>query len=444
MRFRFQPRPLFLFSILALAVLLLIAGLGLAQQPSWTAQASAPQAEMAQTPSNAACLSCHMVEGQTMQFPNGDLVPVVVSPEIFGQSVHVTLSCVTCHTNISGYPHPPNLAQSSRDYTLLYKDTCNQCHPSQASEAMDSAHARVMAAGNLNAPTCADCHDPHQQPPIQKDEAGRLLPAEHAFSAEVCAQCHSTIYEEYTQSVHGTGVLVDKNPDVPSCVDCHGVHNIAGPGGGEAFRLTSPRICADCHTNEDIMGKYGLSTQVLDTYIADFHGTTVTLFERIDPDQPNNMPVCFDCHGVHDIRRSDDPEKGLQIKENLLVTCQRCHPDATANFPDAWLSHYMPSRERFPVVYYVDLFYQLFIPTVLGGMGLFVVSDIYRRWVVDRRKKKPEVDAAPPAETPPDEPPPPVVMAAFEAPPGNGAATPDSDVVDEAPADVAGSQDKEN
>ena len=30
----------------------------------------------------------------------------------------------------------------------------------------------------------------------------------------------------------------------------------------------------------------------------------------------------------------DDPETGIALKENMLVKCQRCHPDATANFPD--------------------------------------------------------------------------------------------------------------
>ena len=88
------------------------------------------------------------------------------------------------------------------------------------------------------------------------------------------------------------------------------------------------------------------STQVLDTYVADFHGTTVTLFEKQSPDAETNKPVCFDCHGVHDIRRTDDPEKGLQMRENLLARCQVCHPDATSNFPDAWLSHYIPPPRR--------------------------------------------------------------------------------------------------
>jgi hypothetical protein len=135
------------------------------------------------------------------------------------------------------------------------------------------------------------------------------------------------------------------------------------------------------------MDKYGLSTNVLSSYIADFHGTTVTLFEKVEPDQLTNKPVCYDCHGIHDIRASDDPEKGLQIKENVLVACQRCHPDATANFPDSWLSHYIPSRDKAPLVYYVNLVYQILIPLVLGAMGVFVLSDIYRK--IRTRGRKP-------------------------------------------------------
>lgn len=380
--------------VLTLVLVGIMIGLSYQIQP---AEAKALEAPSAQLPDNAACLSCHQAEGQTKQFPNGDIVSVQVLPRVFGSSAHATISCQVCHTNISGYPHPENSAQSKRDYTLQYQNTCNQCHPTQASETKDSAHTRLLEVGNTNAPICADCHNPHDQPKIEKDAQGMLTAAEHAASAEVCASCHNSIYEEYVDSVHGTGVFLDKNSDVPSCIDCHGVHNISGPGGGPAFRLTSPQICADCHTNEAIMGKYGLSTQVLQTYIADFHGTTVTLFEKTDPDQLVNMPVCYDCHGVHDIRRSDDPEKGLQVKENLLVACQSCHPDATANFPDSWLSHYIPSPDKYPLVYYVGLFYNILIPTVLGGMAIFIASDVYRRVVIDRRKKTPATTTEPPA-----------------------------------------------
>ncbi len=124
------------------------------------------------------------------------------------------------------------------------------------------------------------------------------------------------------------------------------------------------------------MDKYGISTNVLNTYVADFHGTTVTLFEKQSPDAPTNKPVCYDCHGIHDISRVDDPQTGIEMQQNLLVRCKVCHPDATSNFPSAWMSHYIPSPQHYSLVYYVNLFYKFFIPLVLGGMVALVGLDV--------------------------------------------------------------------
>ncbi|HEX7976611.1 MAG TPA: cytochrome c3 family protein, partial [Anaerolineales bacterium] len=189
------------------------------------------------------------------------------------------------------------------------------------------------------------------------------------------AKCHYAIYQKYSTSVHGSALLGQGNPDVPTCIDCHGVHNIGNPSTA-AFRLKSPELCAKCHTDPKIMDKYGISTQVLNTYVADFHGTTVTLFQKESADQQTNKPVCFDCHGVHDIKRVDDPQNGLQVKENLLARCKVCHPGASPNFPTAWLSHYIPSPQRYPLVYTVNTFYKFFIPGVLGGMAVLVILDM--------------------------------------------------------------------
>jgi hypothetical protein len=136
------------------------------------------------------------------------------------------------------------------------------------------------------------------------------------------------------------------------------------------------------------MAKYGLSTDVLNTYVADFHGTTVAIFELQSPDAEVNKPVCFDCHGIHDISRTDDPSSGLQMQANLLARCQICHPDASSNFPAAWMSHYIPSPQHYPLVYYVNLFYKYFIPLTLGGMALLVVMDAGRMLVNRSRKKR--------------------------------------------------------
>lgn len=247
---------------------------------------------------------------------------------------------------------------------------------------------KSLAAGNKNAAVCADCHNPHTQQKLT-DDLGKLLPAARLHIPETCAKCHSAIYDTYKESVHGKA-LTDGNPDVPTCIDCHGVHNIQDPTTA-TFRNSTPYLCAKCHTDDALMYKYGLSTQVLNTYVADFHGTTVVLFDKTFPDQPTNKPVCTDCHGFHDVARSDDPEKGLGVRENLLARCQQCHPDATANFPDSWLSHYIPSPEKYPMVYYINLFYKFFIPAVLGPMLILVVMDFSRLMINRFRKPKPVV-----------------------------------------------------
>lgn len=357
--------------------LILVTGVFLVASNAIPAAAAPLPVTEAQRPDNSACLACHGQVGQSWKLPSGEVLGISQEAKLFNASVHKNFSCNTCHTNISGYPHPKNSAQTIKEYRLQYKDTCNNCHPALAMELNDSAHTKLRQSGNQDTPYCFDCHNAHQQVSVKKDENGKPSYEEKATIAKTCAKCHNGIYEQYIKSVHGAGVQA-KNPDVPACDDCHGIHTVSDARAVE-FRLKSPALCATCHTDEKIMSKYGISTQVLNTFVSDFHGTTVTLFEKQSPDQQTNKPVCYDCHGVHDIAKSDDPNKGLQIKQNILVACQKCHPDASLNFPDSWLSHYIPSPDKYPLVYYIRLFYLILIPVVLGGMALIIATDIYRR-----------------------------------------------------------------
>ncbi len=386
-----NKRSLILLAVLALAVLAV--GLVLPGGDRAAVQAAPAPAPalnpVPQQPDNTLCLACHSRPGEVHEFPNGDTVSISVDEQAYIQGVHNKLACQTCHTNITEYPHPENTAQSAREYTLQYTDSCNTCHADQVEAVKDSAHARLAAEGNPNTPICADCHEPHATAPIQKDANGDPAPQENANIANACAKCHSTIVEQYKESVHGQGVFGEFNPDVPSCNDCHGIHNISQARTVE-FRLNSPELCSNCHTRPEIMDKYGISTDVMDTYVSDFHGTTVMLFEPAAPNQDTNKPVCYDCHGVHNIASVDDPARGLEIKQNMLVTCQKCHPDASENFPTSWMSHYIATPERFPLVYYVQLFYKFFVPVVIGGMMVFVVSDILYKAGLTGRKPKSE------------------------------------------------------
>jgi predicted CXXCH cytochrome family protein len=303
--------------------------------------------------------------------PSGESLSLYIDQSHFAASVHgqKNIACAQCHSNISGFPHPAVNFADRREVTLQLNQLCKQCHADNYARAQDSVHAQALASGNRNAAVCTDCHTAHEVTP--PDQPRTRIP-------QTCAQCHSAIYQVYAESVHGAALTNDSNTDVPTCIDCHGVHNITDPTTA-AFRLKSPQLCAKCHTDQQLMSKYHISTNVLNTYVADFHGTTVELFAKQSPDAATNKPVCYDCHGVHDIKKIDDPNATV-YKQNLLKTCQQCHPDATAaSYTGAWMSHYIPSPDKYPLVYYINLFYWILIPVTLAGLLLFIALDVYRR-----------------------------------------------------------------
>ncbi len=318
------------------------------------------------------CLACHSQPNLELSFDNGDTVSVTINENAFHNSVHgvdnenAPLECANCHEGVK-FPHEPLAASTARDYSLEMVAVCGNCHEEKVQANVEDVHAQALADGTLEAAVCTDCHGAHDTP-VPNVPRDRI--------SHTCEKCHSTIFADYAESVHGDALLTESNPDVPTCIDCHGVHNIGDPTTA-LFRVRSPELCAGCHADENLMSQYEISTEVFDTYVADFHGTTVELFEHDDPNVETNKAVCYDCHGVHNIKKPDDPEAG--IKANLLETCQQCHPDATENFPASWTSHFRPSLQHNPLVYLVNLFYQIVIPATLGFFGLLVASDIYRR-----------------------------------------------------------------
>ena len=362
-------------------------------------QVSSNQSSVSPIVSNEICLGCHGDPGLSMTLSNGDVLGLYVNPDQYSHSIHGKegYACVQCHTDLGEYPHPTFSATDLRDVTLQLSNICIRCHSGEYNLTMDSVHATAQAIGMREAAVCTDCHGSHDVRQWTDTESHVLLPDAQLEIPVTCSKCHFEIYQKYEGSVHGAALTEESNTDVPTCIDCHGVHNIENPTTN-AFRVNSPEICAQCHTDPVLMDKYGISTDVLNSYVADFHGTTVTLFEQQSPDAPTNKPVCYDCHGVHDISWVTDPESGIEMQENLLVRCQECHPDATSNFPSAWMSHYIPSAENYALVYYVNLFYKFFIPLVLGGMLALVGLDVgHTVYVKTRRGKHP-------SELPPVEP----------------------------------------
>ena len=90
-----------------------------------------------------------------------------------------------------------------------------------------------------------------------------------------------------------------------------------------------------------------------------------------------SIATCVDCHGVHDITMTSGPGTNL-VKARLVKRCQKCHPGAGEEFPDAWLSHYEPSLSNAPLVFVINLMYAIFIPFMLIGLILQILLHIWR------------------------------------------------------------------
>ena len=309
-----------------------------------------------------------------MALPSGEVLSLYISPQVLENSVHsqTGIECQACHTEIKTYPHPEIAFQNARELARSYYLACQKCHPANYEKTLDSMHAQVADQGNLAAPVCTDCHGAHLvRPPDQP----------RAHISETCSQCHLEIYEQYEQSVHGAALIEDDNPDVPVCTDCHGVHNIQDPRT-EQFRIQTPDLCAKCHANADLMAKYDLSADVYNLYQLSWHGIDVSVYKAKWPTIWHDSAVCTDCHGIHNILSTQNPQSKVN-PANLLVTCQKCHPNAGPNWTGAWTGHNEISQKKTPLLYYVEQFYASFTSGVLWISIVYVLLQIIRS-TVDR------------------------------------------------------------
>lgn len=324
------------------------------------------------TGDNSFCLTCHADNEQTKSLADGTEIHLGVNVDALANSVHGIssesgeLGCVDCHGD-DAFPHDDPYPETGRAYTVKQSLACTGCHIEQTENLADDVHYTAIADGNLHSASCVDCHGSHDvQPPAEPI----------SLISETCGDCHTTTFSEYRDSVHGVA-LFEGDENVPTCTTCHGVHGITHPTTA-LFRNRSPELCATCHADEDLMKEYDISTNVFDSYLDDFHGTTVSLFDQSDPNVPSDKAVCYDCHGVHDITKADDTKSHV-VRENLLATCRECHPDASSDFPDSWVGHFEPTLESHPLLFLVNLFYDILIPLVVGAFLVLIVVDLIGR-----------------------------------------------------------------
>jgi cytochrome b subunit of formate dehydrogenase len=288
-------------------------------------------------------------------------------------------TCASCH----GSHHVLAVADSTspvneRNIPLL----CGGCHakeppvtadyvrlPVVVPGYMESVHGRGWQEGK-HAAICTSCHGSH-------DSRLAADPNSHINRrnvARTCGQCHEQISAEYQNSIHGSAVALGVE-DAPTCNDCHSEHLIRGPhnlNGQVSAEHRAKELCGTCHTDPEILSKYGIAGGVVESYLDSYHGWAVSRGASL-------VATCTDCHNVHEIRSTLDPASTVN-DANVAGTCSRCHPGATERFAQSY-THAGALEARGPHGW-VRYIYLWLIAVVLGGMAIH--NAVIARWEMRR------------------------------------------------------------
>jgi len=159
----------------------------------------------------------------------------------------VAATCAGCHGNHRILPASDPRSSVHRDNI---PNTCGQCHVGVAETYAKSIHGEKLAAGDLRAPVCTDCHAAHAI-------ARTNTPAFMLDIVNECGTCHSqspgtkrktSFYDTYRQSYHGQVTRLGVTR-AARCSDCHGAHDIRRIADPESRLNGVHRIetCRRCH-----------------------------------------------------------------------------------------------------------------------------------------------------------------------------------------------------
>ena len=273
--------------------------------------AAAPQGN--QTPeTNDTCLACH--SDKTLATKRaGRNVSLFVDGKKFSSSIHGSLSCTACHADLEGKDLPHD--------TPLAKVNCGTCHTEEGQQHARSLHGKAVARGDALAPRCVDCHGNHDILPV-KDPRSAVAPLKVPF---VCGRCHREgtpvqlnrqidqhdILENYSESIHGEGLLKKGLVVAANCASCHTPHSIlphTDPNSSIARRNIAA-TCTKCHAQIEAVHRKTIKGE---------------LWEK----EAHVLPACVDCHQPHKVR------KVFYTQGMADSDCLRCHSDANLKASD--------------------------------------------------------------------------------------------------------------
>ncbi|HCV41878.1 MAG TPA: hypothetical protein DGH68_00215 [Bacteroidetes bacterium] len=116
--------------------------------------------------------------------------------------------------------------------------------------------------------------------------------------------------------------------------------------------------------------KFGLASDRFQSFADSYHG----LAGEAGSVQVAN---CASCHGVHDIKPSNDSTSRIHPK-NLVRTCGTCHPGANENFTKGSV-HVIATSGQDELLYVVATGYIVLIVITIGGMFFHNLLDFIKK-----------------------------------------------------------------
>jgi formate dehydrogenase gamma subunit len=195
---------------------------------------------------------------------------------------------------------------------------CARCHRALVQEYEASVHGYALARGNERAPSCVSCHGVHDIRRSEDPESGTT----HAHVAETCNECHSS-----------GGLLTDEYLKLPSPSEqfARSVHGEAGAAGD-----MEAATCTDCHGVHDLRGHNDPGSMINRLNVSETCGAChEAITEEYDRSihgralaaGVGDSPTCTDCHGEHLILHPEDPDAGTHANHQAADLCGDCHND---------------------------------------------------------------------------------------------------------------------
>jgi predicted CXXCH cytochrome family protein len=340
---------------------------------------------------NEDCMMCHEDQGLTGMM-NGKEVSMYINMKLLKNSAHNSLSCISCHKDLTGseFPHLDNLKSVK----------CGTCHIGYDDQIKNDIHKKLNVNLGNKKPDCKTCHGTHEIKKVagvknkSKEYCGRchsrdilnglyhskgetdtnckLCHKDKDYDSELkksihknlacsnchgyvfknlethdkkdasiptadCYLCHNKIADEHRESIHGISLEQGINESA-HCWDCHGSHNIykVKSDSSQVYFMNLVKTCGKCHDDPTFSERhFSTVKQPGKMYMNSVHGKLVQ-------EGRSDAPNCVTCHGVHNIKNRVMPGSTISTI-NVSKLCGTCHKEISEEYEQS--IHYLAVKK---------------------------------------------------------------------------------------------------